>query len=132
VAALMPKTTTPRPARDYGPIQLAGRLGLAPWQFEAALDQQLIPPPDVGGRRWSAALADFLADQVDRIVAVVGAEHPIGAHRAAGRLADRIGLDVERADVESWSSAGCWRCAATTRTGRCTTRRRWTSWTRPC
>jgi hypothetical protein len=96
----MPKTTTPRLARDYGPIQLAGRLGLAPWQFEAALDQQLIPSPDVGGRRWSAALADALAGQVDRIVAVVGAEHPIGAHRAAARLADRTGLDVERADVE--------------------------------
>ena len=80
------------------------RLRLASWQFEAALRQQLIPLPDVGGRRWPTPLAD----QVDRIVAAVGAEHPIGAHRAAARLADRTGLDVERADVapDPWARVG--------------------------
>jgi DNA polymerase III epsilon subunit-like protein len=92
--------------KHYGPLQLAARLGLAEWQFDAALHQGLIPRPDVDGRRWSAALAHPLADQVTAIVAAVGAEHPIGGHRAAARLADRTGLDVDRPDIEALVDGG--------------------------
>jgi hypothetical protein len=84
---------------DYGSIQLANRLGLAEWQFEAARQRGLVPDPD-RGRRWSAEVAEQLAGRVDEIVEVVGAELPIGAHKAAARLAERTGLEVERADVE--------------------------------
>jgi hypothetical protein len=90
----------------YGPIQLANRLGLATWQLDAARHQGLIPPPDVGGKRWSAELAHSLADQRPAIIAAVGTEHPIGANRAAGRLADRTGLEVDRADVEDLAGRG--------------------------
>lgn len=92
--------------KHYGPQQLAERLGLAQWQFEAALYQGLIPRPDVDGHRWSATLAHPLADQVAAIIKVVGAEHPVGGHRAAARLAQRTGFDVDRADVEVLADGG--------------------------
>jgi hypothetical protein len=39
-------------------------------------------------------------------VAVVGTEAPVGGHRAAGRLAERTGLDVQKWDVEALVSGG--------------------------
>jgi hypothetical protein len=101
-------------ARDYGPVQLAQRLGLPTWTFTAARERGLIPEPDLaagGRRRWSAALADTLAGKASEIVEVVGTEPPIGANRAAGRLAARTGLAVERADVETLAARGTLRIA---------------------
>jgi hypothetical protein len=41
----------------------------------------------------------------DEIIAVVGAEPPIGGHKAAARLAERSGLAVEKPDVEALADA---------------------------
>jgi hypothetical protein len=93
------------PPADFGPIQLAGRLGLAEWQFEAARERGLIPEPDAG-RRWSAPAAAMLGERVPEIVAVVGSEIPVGGHKAAERLAQRSQLEVQRADVEELAAQG--------------------------
>jgi hypothetical protein len=89
-----------KPPEDFGPIQLARRLGLTEWQFEAARLRDLVPDPD-RGRRWSAAIAEQLAGRVAEIVEAVGTEIPIGANKAAARLAERTGLEVDRHDVEA-------------------------------
>jgi hypothetical protein len=65
----------------------------------------LVPPPDVHGRRWSAAVADAVAVRHDEIIAVTGSEAPVGGHRAGARLARRTGLPVEKADVEALADA---------------------------
>jgi hypothetical protein len=58
------ETTVPRQSRktskaprEFGPIQFPELLGLSTWQFERALRDELIPPPDIDGRRWSSAVA---------------------------------------------------------------------------
>lgn len=94
-----------KPTEDYGPIQLARHLGLADWQFEAARLRDLVPEPD-RGRRWSMEIAEQLQGRVAEIVEAVGTEIPIGANRAAERLAQRTGLEVERADVEELRDRG--------------------------
>jgi Exonuclease len=104
--------TAPATPKDYGPIQLANRLGLAEWQFEAARRRGLVPEPDLG-RRWSAGLAEQLAGRVAQIVAAVGTELPIGANKAAARLAERTGLEVDRADVEELAERGLLEVAGT-------------------
>jgi hypothetical protein len=80
--------------------------GLAEWQWDAGRAAGLIGPPDVDGRRWSAAIADDVMARRDEITAVVGAEAPIGGHKAAARLAERSGLAVEKPDVEALADAG--------------------------
>jgi hypothetical protein len=90
---------------DYGPIQAPNHLGIAVWQFEAALRRGLIPPADRGGR-WSAALIDDAAARIADIVAAVGDQAPIGANRAAERIGERLQLDVDRADVDSLAERG--------------------------
>jgi hypothetical protein len=89
-----------RKSEGFGPIQLPNHLGIAVWQFEAARLRSLIPEPDLGGR-WSTRVADELAGRVAEIVEAVGTELPIGANKAAARLAERTGLEVDRHDVEA-------------------------------
>lgn len=79
--------------------------GLAEWQFEAARDRGLIPEPDAS-RRWSTAAAEQLAGRVTEIVAAVGMEYPIGAGRAAERLARHTCREVRRADAEALAERG--------------------------
>lgn len=101
------KSTTPTTQpTTYGPIQLPNRLGLTLWQFDAARRRGLVPDPDVPGGRWSQEVTDQLTGQVEDIVAVVGAEPPIGAARAASRLASRAGLEVDRDDVRVLAERG--------------------------
>jgi hypothetical protein len=95
----------PRPA-DFGPVQVLGHTRLAGWQWDAATAAGLIPPPDVDGHRWSAAVADAVAARYEEIIAAVGTDAPIGGHRAAARLAGRTGLGVEKPDVEALADAG--------------------------
>ena len=83
------------PPRDYGPIQLAGHLGLAAWQLDRARAAELIPGPDRADRRWSGAVVDHLAARVDGIRAAVGTIPDLGASRAAALLAERFGVDVD-------------------------------------
>ncbi|HEX2312858.1 MAG TPA: hypothetical protein VHJ17_03945 [Thermomonospora sp.] len=90
----------------YGSLQLAARLGLARWQLRVAGERGLIPPPDLDGGRWSAALAEQTAGRAAEIRAALGDDPPVGAVKAAERLSVRVGLDVERADVEALVVSG--------------------------
>jgi DNA polymerase III epsilon subunit-like protein len=93
-------------AADYGPVQVLHHTGLAEWQWDAGTAAGLIPAADVAGGRWSATAADQVAARRDEIVNAVGTEAPIGGHRAAQRLAERTGLDVQKWDVEALADAG--------------------------
>ncbi|WP_147312163.1 hypothetical protein [Thermomonospora umbrina] len=86
--------------------RLASRLDLARWQLRLAGERGLVPPPDLTGGRWSAALVEETARRATDIRSALGEEPPIGAIKAAERLSVRIGLDVERADVEALVVAG--------------------------
>lgn len=85
---------------DHGANQLATFLGLARWQLRLGLEHGLLPKPDLEGDRWSAALAEGARGRGEEVVARFGDEPPVGSARAAARLASRVGLDVERGDVE--------------------------------
>ncbi|MES9604276.1 hypothetical protein [Actinomadura sp. NPDC000929] len=85
---------------DHSANQLATLLGLARWQMRLGLEHGLLPEPDLEGDRWSAALAEGARGRSEEIVARFGDEPPIGSAKAAARLASRVGLDVERGDVE--------------------------------
>ncbi|MFC4908472.1 hypothetical protein [Actinomadura gamaensis] len=79
---------------------LATRLGLASWQLRLAREHDMVPEPDRPGDRWGPKTAAQCVERVDAIKAAFGDEPPIGAERAAARLAARVRMDVERADVE--------------------------------
>ncbi|MEU9873551.1 hypothetical protein AB0C87_37495 [Actinomadura sp. NPDC048021] len=85
---------------DHSANQLATLLGLARWQMRLGLEHGLLPEPDLEGDRWSAALAEGARGRSEEIVTRFGDEPPIGSAKAAARLASRVGLDVERGDVE--------------------------------
>ena len=85
---------------DLGPNQFAARLGLIRWQLRLGREHGLLPEPDLDGERWSARLVDECADRSVQVVARFGEDPPVGAIRAAARLAVRTGLDVERRDIE--------------------------------
>ena len=89
----------------FGHVQVLDRTGLAAWQWEAGAAAGLIPAADADGR-WSAAAAAAIAARREDIVAAVGTDAPVGGHRAAGRLAERTGLDVQKPDVEALAAAG--------------------------
>ncbi|MEU9842534.1 hypothetical protein AB0C69_25300 [Actinomadura sp. NPDC048032] len=85
---------------DHSANQLATLLGLARWQLRLGLEHGVLPEPDLEGDRWSAALAGGARGRSEEIVARFGDEPPVGSAKAAARLASRVGLDVERGDVE--------------------------------
>jgi hypothetical protein len=93
-------------APDFGPVQVLWHTGLAQWQWDAGVAAGLIPGPDMPKGRWSRAVADEVAASREQIVSAVGAEAPVGGHRAAARLAGRVGLEVEKPDVEALADAG--------------------------
>lgn len=103
------KTTESTPLADYGPIQAPNKLGLAEWQFKAARRRGLIPPPDVPGGRWSAAVVDDAAGRIDEIRKAVGEQAPIGANWAATWLAERLGMDegaLDRSEIDALVERG--------------------------
>lgn len=102
----MTGTSAGRPPADYGPIQLAEHAQLPRWLIERALAEKLVPGPDVDGRRWSAAVADEVACRAEQIKTTLGTEHPIGANRAAERVAARTGLDVDGDDIRQVAEHG--------------------------
>ncbi|RFU36614.1 hypothetical protein DZF91_37250 [Actinomadura logoneensis] len=79
---------------------LATRLGLTAWQLRLAWEHGLMPEPDLPEGRWSTDAADRCAERVEAVKTAFGEDAPLGAERAAARLAARVKLDVERADVE--------------------------------
>ncbi len=110
-AAVVPSAarTEPKPKpplADFGPVQVLRHTGLAEWQWDAARAAGLIPAPDTATGRWSRAVADEVAQRRDEIVAFVGVDAPIGGHKAAARLAERTGLEVQKHDVEALADAG--------------------------
>uniref|UniRef100_UPI003F490C9E 3'-5' exonuclease n=1 Tax=Promicromonospora sp. CA-289581 TaxID=3240013 RepID=UPI003F490C9E len=104
-------TTDPAPADpvDVGPVRAdmaRVRAGLAEWQWWAALRFDLIPRPVDG--MLSAEQAAELVARADEITTHVGTDRPIGARRAAERLAarDDVDADVTLDDVEALAAAG--------------------------
>ncbi|MDL4770605.1 hypothetical protein [Actinomadura xylanilytica] len=92
--------TTEISANDHGIRQFARKLGLSGWQVRLGWEQGMLPGPDLEGGRWSARVSEECAGAAARIAAAFGADPPIGAGRAADRVAAALGLDVERADIE--------------------------------
>lgn len=92
----------PRNPAALGPIQVLNHTGLSEWQLRAAVREQLVPD---AGPPWPVAVADEIRGLRDEIVAAVGTDAPLGGHRAASRLADRTGLDVEKWDIETLAKA---------------------------
>jgi hypothetical protein len=84
---------------DIGVRRLEAGLGLTEWQLRLAREHGLLPEPDRGGR-WSAELADECRARVPQIVSAFGRRAPVGAGKAAARLAQRLRLDVEKIDIE--------------------------------
>lgn len=95
-----------KPPADYGPIQLASHAGLPRWALDRARVEGLVPAPDAGGGRWSGAVADDIAARAAEITTAIGSEHPIGANRAAERIAARTGLEVAGDDVRQAEQHG--------------------------
>src|SRR5690606_26539347 len=60
----------------------------------------MLPGPDLEGERWSAELAEEVRAYGEQVIARFGDDPPVGSARAAARLAARVGLDVERRDIE--------------------------------
>ncbi|MGW8768357.1 hypothetical protein ACWGN5_38430 [Streptomyces sp. NPDC055815] len=101
----MSESTAKAPA-DYGPQQFPDHLGFELWRFERALERGLIPPPDVAGRRWSAALVDAAAARAEEIRTATGTLPDMGATRAAELLADRLGVPADADTVAELARAG--------------------------
>jgi hypothetical protein len=91
---------------DYGPLQLAGFLGLARWQVDRVLDAGLIPGPDRPRGRWSARVAEAALERVGEIRAAAGSVPDLGAVRAAEVLSGRLGLVVTPDGVEELARRG--------------------------
>lgn len=89
----------------YGPQVLADEVQLARWQFERAETAGMLPKPG-HARGWLPDQLDEVRQLVPAIVQRFGAEHPIGAARCATRLGERLGLDVEPADIDTLAKAG--------------------------
>ncbi|MGI5169167.1 hypothetical protein ACQEU3_32940 [Spirillospora sp. CA-253888] len=79
---------------------LAAKLGLSEWQLRLAKENDLIPGPDTPEGKWSPESVAALADSASQVRITFGDRPPVGAVKAAAVLAVRVGLDVERADVE--------------------------------
>jgi hypothetical protein len=80
--------------REYGPVQLAGFLGLGRWQLDRALTDGLIPGPDTRNGKWSSAVARQAVARLTDIRAAVGTIPDLGAMRAADVLTQRLGAPV--------------------------------------
>jgi hypothetical protein len=100
---------------SYGAHQFASYLGLANWQLRVGLEHELLPVPDLGGDRWSAALAEQVRGRGAEIIERFGTEPPVGSARAAARLASLVGLDVERCDIEVLVAQGALEVVSTFR-----------------
>lgn len=93
-----PKQRKRKAPSALGPIQVLNHTNLQEWQWTSAIAEGLIP---ADGPPWPLAITDDVRSRRDAIVAVVGAEAPCGGHKAASRLAQRTGLEVEKWDVEA-------------------------------
>ncbi|RKS74241.1 hypothetical protein BZB76_2750 [Actinomadura pelletieri DSM 43383] len=90
----------------FGAHQFARHLGLTRWQMRVGLEHGILPDPDLDGERWSASLAEKYRGHAEEVIARFGDDPPIGSARAATILAARLGLDVDRRDVEVLAAQG--------------------------
>jgi hypothetical protein len=90
----------------YGPVQLAGLLGLGRWQLDRALAGNLIPGPDAPRGKWSRAVAQDAAARVKDIRAAAGTIPDLGAVRAAEVLTGRLGTPVSSDGVAELGRRG--------------------------
>ncbi|MFI7246418.1 hypothetical protein [Streptomyces qinglanensis] len=102
----VPRARGAHRAETMGPVQLSRYLGLKKWQLQRAQERGLVPEPDTEQKRWSKESVAALPDRVDEILAAVG-DHPgLGSEKAAEHLAQRTGLEVERADIQLLAEQG--------------------------
>jgi hypothetical protein len=87
-------TSIAKPLDSYGPMQFPNRAGLIVWQFKRAQRLGLIPPPDVVGDRWSAAVFDDALARIGTILQAVGTMPDVGATLAEHHLAERFNMTV--------------------------------------
>ena len=92
--------------REYGPVQLAGFLGLGRWQLDRALTDGLIPGPDTRSGKWSSAVAREAAARLTDIRAAVSGIPDLGAMRAADVLTQRLGTPVTSDGVTELARRG--------------------------
>jgi hypothetical protein len=92
--------------REYGPVQLAGFLGLGRWQLDRALTDGLIPGPDTRSGKWPSAVAREAAARLKDIRAAVGGIPDLGAVRAAEVLTERLGIPVTADGVAELARRG--------------------------
>ncbi|UKD50806.1 3'-5' exonuclease (plasmid) [Amycolatopsis sp. FU40] len=102
----------------YGPVVLAEEVGLARWQFDRARAAGMLPEPG-HARGWLPEQVEPVRALVSEIERRFGVEHPVGAAKCAARLAERLGLAVDPADIAALAEAGRLAVADTfTRKGR--------------
>ncbi|RFS81197.1 hypothetical protein D0T12_33000 [Actinomadura spongiicola] len=90
----------------YGAHQFARHLGITRWQMRVGREHGILPDPDLDGERWSASLAEKYRGHGEQVIARFGDHPPVGSARAATILAARLGLDVDRRDVEVLAAQG--------------------------
>jgi hypothetical protein len=74
---------------DFGPYQMADHLGAYHGQVDRARELGLLPEPDVGGKRWSAAAVAQIRGRWPQILAAIEAARELGATRSACRCTAR-------------------------------------------
>ena len=104
-----------RPAHDPGPGQAAPRLSLPEVASTAgvprgalwhARELGLLPPPDAGTGRWSAADVQDIQRRWPQIAAAIEAARELGAGRCAELLARTTGLAVRHIHVQRLADRG--------------------------
>jgi hypothetical protein len=91
--------------KTYGPVQFPDHLGLQTWEFQRALDLDLIPPPDAGGR-WPADVVAAAHEGLAEIRAAIGTQPDVGQWRAAEMLSERLGVEVTADAVRELARTG--------------------------
>lgn len=89
----------------YGPLTLADAVGLERWQFERAKTAGMLPTPG-HTQGWLPEQIDQVRELVPAILERFGTKHPIGASRCAEQLGERLGLEVDNADIHTLNAAG--------------------------
>src|SRR5262249_53896854 len=92
--------------REYGPVQLAGFLGLGRWPLGPAPTAGLIQGPDTRNGKWSPAIARDAAARLKDIRAAAGSIPDLGAVRAAEVLTGRLGTPVTSDGVTELARRG--------------------------
>jgi hypothetical protein len=99
-------TASRRDRPDFGPVQLATHLGLERWQLSRARQAELIGRPDLARGRWSAAAAAAALARAAQMREAAGSVPDLGAVRAVGVLASRLGVPVTADGVEELARRG--------------------------